>query len=243
MIKFFRQIRQHLLSEGKTGKYLKYALGEIVLVVIGILIAIQINAFYELRKNEQKMRTNAKLLIQNLEADSLYISNWKKSKDNDLEIITSFEKRLRSPDATIDTLLQIAKNEYRKPINTVEFTRNVVFNTMVASGEINLFDKALIQEIYTVYSNQSFVLKRNDNSFNTYLFHIRNFNERYGSSLITEGPLYEKIWANINEKELITSFGSMAGHKKIYYRQVTSSMEKIESQINHLIGQLQKFEE
>lgn len=43
MIKFFRKIRQNLLSEGKTGKYLKYAIGEIILVVIGILIALGIN--------------------------------------------------------------------------------------------------------------------------------------------------------------------------------------------------------
>ena len=50
MIKFFRKIRQNLLSEGKTGKYLKYAIGEIVLVVIGILIALQINNWNENRK-------------------------------------------------------------------------------------------------------------------------------------------------------------------------------------------------
>ena len=43
MIKFFRKIRQNLLSEGRTGKYFKYALGEILLVVLGILIALQIN--------------------------------------------------------------------------------------------------------------------------------------------------------------------------------------------------------
>ena len=43
MLKFFRKIRQNLLSEGKTGKYIKYAIGEIILVVIGILIAVQIN--------------------------------------------------------------------------------------------------------------------------------------------------------------------------------------------------------
>jgi hypothetical protein len=43
MIKFFRRIRQNLLLEGKTGKYFKYAIGEIVLVVIGILIALSIN--------------------------------------------------------------------------------------------------------------------------------------------------------------------------------------------------------
>lgn len=50
MIKFFRTIRQNLLSEGKTGKYLKYAIGEIILVVIGILIALQINNWNEERK-------------------------------------------------------------------------------------------------------------------------------------------------------------------------------------------------
>ena len=43
MIKFFRKIRQNLLLENKTGKYFKYAIGEILLVVIGILIALSIN--------------------------------------------------------------------------------------------------------------------------------------------------------------------------------------------------------
>ncbi len=49
MIKFFRNIRQKLLIEGKTGNYLKYAIGEIVLVVIGILIALQINSWNQTR--------------------------------------------------------------------------------------------------------------------------------------------------------------------------------------------------
>ncbi|MFC3880480.1 DUF6090 family protein [Algoriphagus namhaensis] len=51
MIKFFRKIRQNLLLENKTGKYFKYAIGEIVLVVIGILIALQINNWNENRKD------------------------------------------------------------------------------------------------------------------------------------------------------------------------------------------------
>jgi hypothetical protein len=50
MIKFFRKIRQNLLMENKTGKYLKYAIGEIILVVIGILIALQINNWNESSK-------------------------------------------------------------------------------------------------------------------------------------------------------------------------------------------------
>lgn len=50
MIKFFRKIRQKLLEENKIRSYLKYAIGEILLVVIGILIALQINTWNEERK-------------------------------------------------------------------------------------------------------------------------------------------------------------------------------------------------
>uniref|UniRef100_UPI0030DA5AE8 DUF6090 family protein n=1 Tax=uncultured Planktosalinus sp. TaxID=1810935 RepID=UPI0030DA5AE8 len=52
MIQFFRKIRQKLLSENKFSKYLIYAIGEIILVVIGILIALQINNWNEGRKDE-----------------------------------------------------------------------------------------------------------------------------------------------------------------------------------------------
>ncbi|MGB5227180.1 MAG: DUF6090 family protein [Eudoraea sp.] len=51
MIKFFSKIRQQLLKENKAGKYLLYAFGEIILVVIGILIALQINNWNEFKKD------------------------------------------------------------------------------------------------------------------------------------------------------------------------------------------------
>ena len=54
MIKFFRRIRYNLMETGKKVKYLKYAIGEIVLVVIGILIALSINNWNESRKSIQK---------------------------------------------------------------------------------------------------------------------------------------------------------------------------------------------
>ena len=50
MIKFFRKIRYNLIEKNKTGKYFKYAIGEIILVVIGILIALSINNLNEEKK-------------------------------------------------------------------------------------------------------------------------------------------------------------------------------------------------
>ena len=64
MTHLFRRIRQQLLGEGKTGKYLKYAIGEIVLVVIGILIALSINNWNEWKK-ERLLEVNTLKEIKN----------------------------------------------------------------------------------------------------------------------------------------------------------------------------------
>lgn len=68
MIKFFRRIRERLISEGKVSKYLLYAIGEIVLVVIGILIALQVNNMRE----EQKAREKEHAFLKELHFDFIY---------------------------------------------------------------------------------------------------------------------------------------------------------------------------
>jgi len=73
MIKFFRKIRQNLLKEGKTARYFKYAIGEIILVVIGILIALQINN-WNLQRIEQHK-------------ENIYLANIKRDLHNQLSII------------------------------------------------------------------------------------------------------------------------------------------------------------
>ena len=75
MIKFFRRIRQNLLSEGKTGKYLKYAIGEIVLVVIGILIALSINNWNENKKTQDQLSLILYNLIEDLNDDLEYLND------------------------------------------------------------------------------------------------------------------------------------------------------------------------
>ena len=72
MIKFFRKIRYELMNQNKTAKYFKYAIGEIVLVVIGILIALQINTWNENRKNKEleKQYLNSLIIDLKLESES-----------------------------------------------------------------------------------------------------------------------------------------------------------------------------
>ncbi|MGB5370728.1 MAG: DUF6090 family protein [Flavobacteriaceae bacterium] len=73
MIKFFRRIRQQLLTDNKFSKYLFYAIGEIVLVVIGILIALQLNNWNDTVKERSVEIKILKEILRNLEHDLIEI--------------------------------------------------------------------------------------------------------------------------------------------------------------------------
>jgi len=75
MIKFFRKIRQKLLTENKFSKYLLYAIGEILLVVIGILIALSINNWNESRKKENLKQRLYVELRESIMSDTVAYNN------------------------------------------------------------------------------------------------------------------------------------------------------------------------
>ena len=69
MIKFFRKIRHKLLTKNKFSRYLIYAIGEIILVVIGILIALQINNWNEFKKERESEKIILNEISENLKFD------------------------------------------------------------------------------------------------------------------------------------------------------------------------------
>ena len=109
MIKLFRNIRKTLVNEGKTTNYLKYAIGEIVLVVIGILIALQINNWNEQRKLNQKDLQLCKELLNDALADSIFFQSRRVGLDEFKSTAHYIleQPELRKPDSTI---LIIAEN-------------------------------------------------------------------------------------------------------------------------------------
>ena len=98
MIKFFKKIRKKLLSKNKLSSYLIYATGEIVLVVMGILIALQINNWNEYKKKEQFELSLLKEMKKNLKADlkdiDINIKYIERSIKSTKIILTSFENNI-----------------------------------------------------------------------------------------------------------------------------------------------------
>ena len=92
MIKFFRKIRYDLMKQNKNSRYFKYALGEIILVVIGILIALSINNWNEGRKNKAFEKEILMQIQVNLIKDKLTLE----------DIKTNFENAMASTDNIIN---------------------------------------------------------------------------------------------------------------------------------------------
>jgi uncharacterized protein YlxW (UPF0749 family) len=111
MVKFFRGIRQQLLSRNRFSKYLLYAIGEIVLVVIGILIALQINNWNENRKSakQEKLYLN-RLLSENREDINTFKSNIS-DLEKGVETIENLSRALNSNE-TDDKKLIVAANDF-----------------------------------------------------------------------------------------------------------------------------------
>jgi hypothetical protein len=113
MIKFFRHIRQSLVNENKMGKYFKYAFGEIILVVIGILIALQINNWNEIQKEkvreQQLLRSLREEFKQNI--DELEFDHELNLKCiGALKVLLNFDPSSNFKTRTLDSLIGQAYN-------------------------------------------------------------------------------------------------------------------------------------
>ncbi len=125
MLKFFRRIRRKLIEEGNLKRYLVYAIGEILLVVIGILIALQINNLNEQKKDKAK---ESQILLSLSEDFKSNIVNLKTSIDQYPDLI----HRLQT------TLSYIGKSEKQLSEGMKDTIRNTgyVFTELV-DGTLN----------------------------------------------------------------------------------------------------------
>jgi len=149
MIKFFRNIRQNLLSEGKTGKYLKYAVGEIILVVIGILIALQINNWNEQRKVKNTQEKYLTLLKEEATNNLNSVVNTKK---NLINLHLKQNKLLKLINTNTVTEEKLTKVLFDVILNTHTFRyENSVLSELKNSGNLkNILNAGIREDLISI---------------------------------------------------------------------------------------------
>ena len=112
MISIFRQIRQRLLTDNKFSKYLLYAIGEILLVVIGILIALQVNTWNERRKEkaiERKILVELKRTLESNQVLMIQDSVNRTVMNNSSDIIIATIENEQQYSDTLNTHFQLSR--------------------------------------------------------------------------------------------------------------------------------------
>ncbi len=240
MIKFFRKIRQNLLRENKTGKYLKYAFGEIVLVVIGILIALSINNWNENRKLNETIEgvysivksdlladieTIDKVLVSTQLNDSIFqqVLNRKITYDDYLKCKQCMKIISGFPDLNLRT----------RGVELLE-ENSAVLNSFQDSLSIEIYDfysyynteiEATIKEVWDDYSDNQYYFKNNMSWFTDYL------NDQPNAEFI------EYALTSTDYRNRVTNFHALfyrlyLGQLKDYRKDALVLIENIDQKIN-----------
>ncbi len=251
MIKFFRHIRQNLLNEGKTSKYFKYAIGEIVLVVIGILIALSINNWNENRKDKISENDFYCKLLEDFELDRLNIERF--SKESDYKIETSKKLLLELPQKNKSKEDLI--NGYIQALRTNAFAPSkVAILDITSSGKLSLIKndslKKNLLRYYAELDNLLFQLSinRNKSLERAFMYDGRiafGFQEAdyakiaLGSEVMATLPITNwqldsdsKIYKQFRED--LVFFVTMSDREKQHFRNILVAMEPTYEQLKNL---------
>jgi hypothetical protein len=207
MIKFFRKIRQKMLTENKFSKYLLYAVGEIVLVVIGILIALSINNWNEGRKES------------NLELETLSgLYNDIANNKIKIDIMISRDSIINTGNQHILSLLQDDNSSFNDSLQfsfgsinryDIFFPQQMAYETLKSKGLLTIKNDSLREQVIELYDE-------------TYLInsHIRDLkSEVYSNTynmlnkrLFTTSDVAHKIPNNFDDLKGDTEFLNTLSH-------------------------------
>jgi len=161
MIKFFRKIRYDLMEKNKKGKYLKYAIGEIVLVVVGILIALQINNWNEKKNNQTQAKEHLETIKLNLKDDIIQAENLLLETETTLEYSNDFLdqfKTLKPFDNNIQLYMIYLMYERNLEVNESGFS------TLLNSNGMSYLDGNLQVKILDYYRYTEQLKSREENA-------------------------------------------------------------------------------
>ena len=160
MIKFFRKVRQKLIYENKFRKYLLYAIGEILLVVIGILIALQINNRNDLSKLEGKKQLYYDQLLVDIAKDTADIRQTVNRFKNSIGTYETYIGSYTKPNMDIETVISnLSKIDFSYPIIT--FNINTI-TTLIETGDIGLMPIDIRNNILDIRRIQKIVENQRD---------------------------------------------------------------------------------
>lgn len=248
MLKFFKIIRQQLIAKGNFRKYAIYALGEIILVVVGILIALSINNWNERLKIEVLELEYLERLHSDLKADYLYltkeIQECKKAMDGSYQYI---HKAYETQNSIEDYMELIDLSIHRTELLVVQ---NSTYTELNNAGYLSIIqNRRLKDSLVALYREYEYVASR-IKEFNDYhsrfLSSVKVYGRKYAkerSTIFDKAHMFNATeWKYINDPTS-QDFKDQEWAQTMYYVKNAEAMElhkKLIVKVKFLIGQIDR---
>jgi len=233
MIKFFRKIRQKMLLEEKTGKYFKYALGEIALVVIGILIALSINDWNDNRKNKLSEKRYVSDLIQDLKNDVNSLKQLNSFLETKLASKIMILPLLKGNNVEIDSIEFHFARQYG--INGRFTPTNITIEELKNSGGLKIIrDVDLRRQLVSLYNSYSKEALTED-IFNSQNIKLLDIAAAYFKNVIQ--PTKDEIYIALEDNKFINGiYANFTDTRK-------NAINDLHTQCFNLIQNLEKYKD
>jgi len=243
MLRFFRTIRKKLIEEDNVRKYLLYAIGEILLVVIGILIALQVNNWNENRKQQTLRNQLIENYVNDLRSNQLYLNERIQPAKADQQFLNNASERLKASPSPIDTLKKITLTEFNPQIWAIADLKNNTFNSMVASNQLRLIPRDLSEmmikldfKMNDLISTQNLVSEFYRNALTDY---SSSMPLPYSFSSYSENET-EMLWNSIENPQKKMAFNGLLFAKNAAYLSVIPRADSLVVQINDLLSFIER---
>jgi hypothetical protein len=243
MLKLFRNIRRNLLNEGKTTKYFKYAIGEIILVVIGILIALQINEWNENRKTQNKsfnylQRLQGDLNTSITRAD-YFMNDTRRKQEYAAIVLDALESQelLASQKEIFEKYL---KEYYQFQILIPEIN---TINEMTSSGDLGLIKNQWLRSSFaSIASTREFIMEVNQSNHDAYKINIGSFQKyiRYHVQKIDTDSTVTTVNYDFDSMAKDTVFINQISGQSYNWYEIASMYDNYKSGLSSVRDTLQK---
>lgn len=230
-----RRIRFRSITRNRFGRYLLYAAGEILLVVIGIIIALMLDDWHDRRVLEIEKKQYIRALINDYTLDSLMLADY---IDRYIEIehqLNDLNIRAYQPGANLDTIISIAQNDYIPESDFISFYNTTTLKTIESTGKIELFDTNLRVEILKQFQYQNLIIESQKNDAESINSKVDEYTNKYkiGSGSNTKGTYLHTIsWKIEDEREFVVLFTETIGINRLvaefWINQYKSMLEETE---------------
>ena len=153
MITFLRKVRKSFIDKGSFSRYVFYAIGEILLVVIEILIALQVNEWNEGRKNKIKTKAYVARMIEDLRADSLMLISHLDEAALKAQHCKEIKRTVEGSSKGLDTSRFIVLLQSVGRLDLPPISDNT-YQDLQSSGNLSLINDVTIREAIRNYYNE-----------------------------------------------------------------------------------------